>query len=279
MVFIGFRHQRSCTDCQTIVQYDFDTVHRLIDETPIIHVSFPPTGDDPFPATLPMLGCTGVFDPSAEPEQEDLITPGSFPTGDQKKAVKAIPSGPRSVYLHGHAASRLFHTAKDGRLPTTISAASMQGIVLALAPFHNSCNYTSAVIHGYASIVSDEAERTYALTLITNNLVPERWENSRDPPTKAELTSTGIIRVDIESASAKVRTGWPGDDRADMKNAELVSRVWTGVIPCWTQYGDPQAGPYNKVKNVPGYLSSFVSEETASRKQQAFEALPLPENS
>jgi nitroimidazol reductase NimA-like FMN-containing flavoprotein (pyridoxamine 5'-phosphate oxidase superfamily) len=220
-----------------------------------------------------MLGCTGLFDPSAETGEADLATPGSFPTGDQKKATQSIPLGPRSIYLHGHAASRLFQVSRGERLPTTIAASSMQGIVLSLTPFHNSCNYTSAVVHGYASVVTDEAERLYALTIITDNLVPERWDNSRIPPTKAELASTGVIRVDIESASAKVRVGWPGDDRADMKNDELVERVWTGVVPCWTQYGEPQSGPYNRVKRVPGYLESFVDEESAKLKKQAFDAL------
>jgi hypothetical protein len=47
----------------------------------------------------------------------------------------------------------------------------MQGIVLALAPFHNSCNYASAVVHGYASVVTNEAERLFAITRITDNLV------------------------------------------------------------------------------------------------------------
>lgn len=47
----------------------------------------------------------------------------------------------------------------------------MQGVVLALTAFHNSCNYASAVVHGYASVVTDEAERLYALTRITDNLV------------------------------------------------------------------------------------------------------------
>jgi nitroimidazol reductase NimA-like FMN-containing flavoprotein (pyridoxamine 5'-phosphate oxidase superfamily) len=236
-------------------------------------VSFPPAGDDPFPATLPMLGCTGLFDPSEDTTEANLVTPGSFPTGDQKKESLPIPHGPRSIYLHGHAVSRLFQVSKAARLPTTIAASSMQGIVLSLTPFHNSCNYTSAVVHGYSSIVTDEAERMYALTIITDNLVPERWDNSRVPPTKAELASTGVIRVDIESASAKIRVGWPGDDRADMKNEELVERVWTGVVPCWTQFGEPQQGPYNRVKRVPGYLESFVQEESQKLKDQAFNAL------
>jgi len=254
-------------------QYDYDTIHTIIDTTPILHVAFPPSAEDPFPAVLPMLGCTGVFDESATTQDTaDYATPGSFPTGDTKKQ-NTLPPGPRAIYLHGHAASRIFQQAKTQRIPVTVAASSMQGIVLALAPFHNSCNYTSAVAHGYAVPVTDAAERLYALTLITDNLVPERWDNSRSQPTGAELTSTGVLRVEIKSASAKTRVGVPGDDRADLKNEELVGRVWTGVIPCWTTLGEPVPSAYNQVKKVPGYLKAFVEEGNEEAKKVSVEAI------
>jgi hypothetical protein len=149
----------------------------------------------------------------------------------------------------------------------------MQGVVLALTPFHNSCNYTSAIIHGYGSIVTSEAERLYALTRITDNLVPSRWENSRKPPTKAELTSTGVIKIDIESASAKIRVGGPSDDRADLLNEQVVGSVWTGVVPCWTEFGTPIPSSYNKVQRLPGYLKEWVDDENAKGKTEALEAI------
>lgn len=222
-----------------------------------------------------MLGCTGVFDESLDDTaemQEDHSTPGAFPTGDLKKET-ILPPGPRNVYLHGHSAARLFSQSKDERIPITVAASSIQGIVLALAPFHNSCNYTSVVVHGYATIVTSEKERLYALTRITDNLVPERWDNSRNPPTKAELTSTGVLKVDIESASAKVRVGGPSDDRADLKNDELLHRVWTGVIPCWTTIGDPVPSSYNRLARLPGYLGSFVEDSNETAKATALDAI------
>ena len=36
------------------------------------------------------------------------------------------------------------------------------------------------------------------------------------------MTSTGVLRVDVVSASAKVRVGGPGDDRHDLKDEEVV---------------------------------------------------------
>jgi uncharacterized protein len=222
-----------------------------------------------------MLGCTGVFDESAEESSQsglDTSTPGSFPTGDEKQ-IPTFPPGPRNVYIHGHAVSRLFQTSKDGRIPLCIAATSIQGVVLSLTPFHNSCNYTSAIIHGYGSIVTSEAERLYALTRITDNLVPSRWDNSRNPPTKAELTTTGVIKIDIESASAKIRVGGPSDDRADLHNEQVVGSVWTGVVPCWTEFGNPIPSSYNKVQKLPGYLREWIDDENTKGKAEALEAI------
>jgi hypothetical protein len=39
------------------------------------------------------------------------------------------------------------------------------------------------------------------------------------------MTSTQILRVRIVDASAKIRTGAPSDDRADMKNEELRAKT------------------------------------------------------
>ena len=147
-------------------QYDYATIHQLIDTTPVLHVSFPPSGDDPFPAVLPMLGCTGTFEQHQQPKQAEGAAPGSFPEEEEED----YSSGPRSIYVHGHAASRLFKSPGQDKLPVCVAATTMQGIVLALSPFHNSCNYASAVVHGYASVVTDEEERLYALTRITDNL-------------------------------------------------------------------------------------------------------------
>lgn len=221
-----------------------------------------------------MLGCTGAFEkygqPNGEAEASKSAVPGSFPN-DESRPQEDL-NIPRNIYLHGSNTARLFKAPSQSKIPVCICATSIQGIVLALTPFHNSCNYSSAVVHGYASVVQSEPERLYALTRITDNLVPERWDQSRNPPTKAEMTSTGVLRVDIASASAKVRVGGPGDDRHDLKNDSIINSVWTGVVPCWTQYGEPVPSDYNKVKKVPRYLRQFVED---SNRQGQWEALDI----
>jgi len=45
------------------------------------------------------------------------------------------------------------------------------------------------------------------MELITNSVCPGRWQNSRVPPDAAEMSSTQIMRMRVESGSAKVREG------------------------------------------------------------------------
>lgn len=85
---------------------------------------------------------------------------------------------------------------------------------------------------------------------ITNGVVDDRWPNTRIPPTKTEMTSTQIIKVRVVDASAKVRAGWPSDDKADMKNDELRAKTWVGVVPTWIACGAPVPSPDNKLSKV-----------------------------
>ncbi len=231
--------------------YDYKTVHSVFNAASILHVSFLPASPqvDPFPTTLPMIGAMCSF---------------SNPTGDPAKT-------PFNIYLHGHAASRLMKLPKDypDGLPVCVSAAILDGIVLALAPFHNSCNYRSAVAHGYAVPVTDAQERLFAMTRITDNLVPGRWENSRNPPTEGEDRSTGILKVTVETASAKTRVGGPSDAKKDLEDPEVAGSIWTGVVPAWEILGAPQESSENQATGLPTYLENWRKNTNQSREEYA----------
>src|SRR5579871_3314878 len=105
------------------------------------------------------------------------------------------------------------------------------------------------MLHGTATFLDDDEEKLFAMEMITNHVHPQRWTDSRTPPTKTELTSTGIMRVDITSASAKIRTGPPVDvDQEDLRNQEMRKRVWVGVVPVYEVLGDPVTGDYSLLR-------------------------------
>jgi hypothetical protein len=110
---------------------------------------------------------------------------------------------------------------------------------------------------------------------ITDNLLPQRWEKSRTPPTSAELKSTSILKITIDSASAKIRTGGPSEDRKDLEDKELVKKTWTGVVPYWGTWGEPVAGRENGCEEVEEYIEGWRVGETSRARGYAFEAVGM----
>eukprot|EP00694_Reclinomonas_americana_P007912 EC799458.1.p2 GENE.EC799458.1~~EC799458.1.p2 ORF type:complete len:105 (+),score=27.63 EC799458.1:399-713(+) len=68
-----------------------------------------------------------------------------------------------------------------------------------------------------------------ALTLISDRVVPGRWERAR-LPNDAEMHLTSVVRLHIHEASYKCRAGVPGDDKVDI-GADAWDKAWSGVIP------------------------------------------------
>jgi hypothetical protein len=86
------------------------------------------------------------------------------------------------------------------------------------------------------------------------------------------MASTQILRVTIESGSAKVREGGPNDEKCDLENEEVLDAVWTGVLPLYEQLGEPVPGPYNRVEDVPAYVSAYVEGCNKRNWEYAVEA-------
>lgn len=228
--------------------YDVKEIQSIIKECPILHVSFngpPKDGHPQFPTILPMLGAIDTYRNDEEPH----------------------------IYVHGSNVARLFKITSGGEAPLCVAATILDGYVLSLAPFHNDCNYRCAVVFGQGSVVEDPDEVLWAMELITNDTMPQRWENSRHPPSKAEITATGILKIRIESASAKVRTGGPGDEKSDLQDAELSGKTWIGVVPTYQMMGDPIEDANNKVKILPEYLADWVADANSLSEQRAVDAV------
>lgn len=140
-----------------------------------------------------------------------------------------------TLFLHGATTSRLLVKLQQG-IPVCVTVTQIDGLVLARSAFHHSMNYRSVMVFGNARLVP-AAEKVQALEVISEQILKGRWEEIRLPNAK-ELKATSVLALEIEQASAKIRTGPPGDEPED-----YALPIWAGVLPIHTHYGLPEADP------------------------------------
>ena len=167
--------------------YDRDTVYAILDEALICHVGFVVDGQ---PFVIPTIH-TRIDD---------------------------------ALYFHGSAANRMLRTMKNG-VEACVTITLLDGLVMARSAFHHSMNYRSAVILGTATAVTDDEEKRRVLDALVEHVCPGRAAEARRP-NESELRQTLVLRLPIEEASAKVRTGPPIDDEED-----YALPIWAGVVP------------------------------------------------
>jgi nitroimidazol reductase NimA-like FMN-containing flavoprotein (pyridoxamine 5'-phosphate oxidase superfamily) len=141
------------------------------------------------------------------------------------------------VYIHGSSASRMLRALGAG-VPACLTVTLVDGIVLARSVFEHDVNYRSVVLLGTLATVSDESEKVEALRAFTEQLIPGRWNEARNPSPQ-ELKATSILRMHIDEASAKIGADPPSD--ADSPDGLLD--VWAGTVPVRVHYGEPIPDP------------------------------------
>ncbi len=158
-----------------------------------------------------------------------------------------------TLYIHGSTASRMLRTLGSG-VPACVTVTLLDGLVLARSTFHHSMNYRSVVILGTLTKVDDPDEKRDALDAIVEHVVPGRSAEARGP-NEQELKATTVISMEVTEASAKIRTGPPGDDDED-----YTLPIWAGVVPLTIQAGTPEDDPLlSDGILVPDYLNTFTS--------------------
>ncbi len=175
--------------------YDKETVFAILDEGLVCHVGFAVDG-------------------------HQFVIPTAYGRKDE------------TIFLHGSAISRTLNALGQG-IDVCVTVTLIDGMVVAKSAFHHSMNYRSVMVSGQASIVTDPAEKIEALAVITNHLLPGRWEEVRET-TKVELNATSVLALPMTEVSAKIRTGGPIDDSSD-----IDLPIWTGVIPVGFSSGEP----------------------------------------
>lgn len=129
-----------------------------------------------------------------------------------------------TIYLHGSVKSQMM-VGLGKQLDLCFCVTFLDGLVLARSAFHHSVNYRSVILYGKAEFITDEAEKNEALRIITDQIIPHRWDEVR-APNAGELKATAVLKFKIEEGGAKIRTGDPSDDKEDY---ELP--IWAGVVP------------------------------------------------
>jgi hypothetical protein len=200
--------------------YDCEAAYRILDEGFICHVGFAVDGQ-----------------------------PFVIPTSYGREGA--------NLYIHGSAASRMLRQLKTA-VPVCVTVTLLDGLVLARSVFNHSMNYRSVVILGKATLVDDPEEKLAALRVLSEHILPGRWDDARQP-NERELKATSVLRVPIEEFSAKVRTGPPIDDEEDYSFP-----TWAGVIPLEMAVGKAIDDPrLENGREVPEYVARYCHPDRA----------------
>jgi nitroimidazol reductase NimA-like FMN-containing flavoprotein (pyridoxamine 5'-phosphate oxidase superfamily) len=194
--------------------YDAETIYMILDQTSVCNVSF-------------------IY------EDYPVIIPTIYGRADD------------TLYFHGATTSRMLK-ALVAQEQICVAVTFVDGIILARSLFHSSMNYRSVVLFGKAEMVSEE-DKMEALKIVSDQIIPGRWEDARLPNPK-ELKATTVISLKINEASAKIRTGPPGDDKEDYD-----LDFWAGELPLSINYAKPINDPLLKDGiETPSYVNQFI---------------------
>jgi nitroimidazol reductase NimA-like FMN-containing flavoprotein (pyridoxamine 5'-phosphate oxidase superfamily) len=152
------------------------------------------------------------------------------------------------LYVHGATGNAMLRALASGESDACVTVTLLDGLVLSRSAFHHSVNYRSVMVFGRGEAVTDVDEKRRAVMAIVDHVVPGRSCDTR-PPTPEELRATLVVRIPLTEASAKVRTGPPVEDDAD-----LGLPHWAGEVPLSLSHGDPVPDAMTTVE-VPAYLN------------------------
>ena len=156
-----------------------------------------------------------------------------------------------TIFLHGARKARIIRLLEKTNR-ASLNVTLLDGIVFARSTFNSSMNYRSVTIFGSPKIVTDTEKKLLAMKIISEHTMPGRWSEVRDSHLN-EIKMTGVIKLKIEDASAKISSGPIKDEDEDYKLP-----VWAGILPITTQTGSLQdderlinnAQPSEKIKRL-----------------------------
>lgn len=158
------------------------------------------------------------------------------------------------VLFHGSTGSRLFRSLEAGA-PTCLTVTLLDGLVLARSAFESSMHYRSAMVLGTPRRLAG-ADELDALRVITEHLLPGRWQDCRHP-SERERAATMTMSLPLEEWSLKISSADPEDDQSDVDH-EIYGRIWAGVVPLQESFGTPRrAADCPDEVPVPDYVTRW----------------------
>jgi len=198
--------------------YDRETVHRVLDAGLVAQVAFV---QDNAPVVVPMIYGRD---------------------GD-------------TVYLHGARKARVIRLLTETE-QACLSVTLLDGIVLARSAFNSSMQYRSVTVFGTPRLVQGSAAKLRAMRIISEQLMPGRWDELREAHNR-EVRMTGVIALEIETASAKI-----SDNGVEDEDDDYEIPVWAGVLPITLSFGSL----VNDDRLIPGVEPSAAVRATQNRK-------------
>ncbi len=165
------------------------------------------------------------------------------------------------LYIHGSNGSRMLKLAASGA-QVCVTVTHLDGLVLARSAFHHSMNYRSALVYGVFEVVPNE-HKAAALEAFLESVAPGRSGEVRAGDAN-ELAATTVLRVALDEAAAKIRTGGPKDDEAD-----LALPVWVGVLPMALAPRAPQPEADMLAVAEPAYVQQWAASAPTGVAEQA----------
>lgn len=135
-----------------------------------------------------------------------------------------------TIFLHGARKARVIRLLEKTKR-ACINVTLLDGIVLARSAFNSSMNYRSVTLFGTPTLLEGDEQKLAAMRQISEHSMPGRWQELRASHER-EIRMTGVIELQIESASAKISAGLPDDEDEDYQIP-----VWAGVLPITTKIG------------------------------------------
>ena len=207
-------------------RYDHATVHGLLDASMLCHVSYVIDGQ-PY--------CTPTFF-----WREQTIS-----------------------YIGTAAAPAACCRNQSGGQRVCLTVAHIDSLVLARCGFNHSADYRAVMAFGTAYLVTDPDEKARALVAMVDRFFPDRTAGLRQS-TAQEIKASSVIAMEIEEASAKVRSKGVADDEED-----YALPIYAERIPVRTVLGAPEPCPRLLRRRRTAGIAAWIFGRPSARRRLA----------